>query len=162
MCALLIAGVAADQVSKTAAVRFLRHKASVVLVPGFLDLAYTENTGGVFGIGDEERPRSRRMNNWLIGIHAAGILMIAFFLPRIRGGSLNRAAAVSMILSGAAGNLTDRIRYGHVIDFIHLHAGGILNWPFLFNVADALICAGAAILAIGMIFRNDGKKTVTN
>jgi signal peptidase II len=157
LCLLLIAGVAADQVSKAAAARSHRVRTGLVLVPGIVDLAYTENTGAVFGLGDRDRPGSGRINSVLIALHAAGIVAIAWFLPRFRRGSRIRGAAVALILSGAAGNLIDRIRYGHVVDFIHLHAGRVLDWPFLFNVADAFICVGAAVLALDVVLRGEGK-----
>jgi signal peptidase II len=158
LCLLLIAGVVADQVTKRAAAESLRNTGKAVLVPGILDLSYTENTGVVFGIGDDPAVRSPWRNRLPAVITAAGMLALIFFLPLFRRGSMVREAAVFTILSGAAGNLIDRLRTGTVVDFIHLHAGGFLDWPFLFNVADVLICAGAAILAADILFGSRPKK----
>ena len=47
---------------------------------------------------------------------------------------------------GAIGNLIDPFVYGYVVDFIHIHAGNVLNWPFYFNVADACITVGMILL----------------
>ena len=56
----------------------------------------------------------------------------------------------ALLLAGILGNLTDRVRLGFVIDFIHLHAGQY-HWP-TFNVADASISFGALLLAYDLIF----------
>ena len=52
--------------------------------------------------------------------------------------------ALGLIISGAMGNVIDRIRYGYVVDFLDVHAAGF-HWP-AFNVADSCICVGAALL----------------
>ena len=62
------------------------------------------------------------------------------------------------MLSGIAGNLTDRARLGYVIDFIVVHAGS-WHWP-TFNVADASISIGALLLAYDLIFEK--KKTIAS
>jgi len=51
---------------------------------------------------------------------------------------------LALILGGAIGNLIDRLRYGHVVDFLDFHALG-WHWP-AFNVADSAITVGAALL----------------
>ena len=59
------------------------------------------------------------------------------------------------MLGGALGNLVDRIRYSHVIDFIHAHTkwgGRDHSWP-TFNVADIAICVGVGLMAIDMFAR---------
>ena len=53
---------------------------------------------------------------------------------------------LALILGGALGNLYDRLAYGHVVDFLDLHAAG-WHWP-AFNVADSAITVGAAILIV--------------
>ncbi len=63
--------------------------------------------------------------------------------------------ACALLLAGIAGNLTDRVRLGYVIDFIVLHAGSY-HWP-TFNVADAAICSGAVLLAIDLL--KEGRRT---
>lgn len=61
-----------------------------------------------------------------------------------------RAISVGLIVGGALGNVWDRLRFGAVIDFLDLHWGG-WHWP-AFNVADASISVGVALLLIDMIF----------
>ena len=55
-------------------------------------------------------------------------------------------AGLALILGGAVGNVIDRLRFGHVVDFMDLHAGG-WHWP-AFNVADSAITVGAALLIL--------------
>jgi signal peptidase II len=62
--------------------------------------------------------------------------------------------ACALLLAGIAGNLTDRVRLGHVIDFIEVHIGSF-QWP-TFNVADAAICVGAGLLALDLFL--EGKR----
>jgi signal peptidase II len=58
--------------------------------------------------------------------------------------------ACALLLAGILGNLTDRVRLGHVVDFIVLHAGDY-HWP-TFNIADASICIGALLLMLDLFF----------
>jgi signal peptidase II len=53
---------------------------------------------------------------------------------------------LALILGGALGNLIDRLRFGHVVDFLDFHAAG-WHWP-AFNVADSAITVGAALLIL--------------
>ncbi|MDQ6652232.1 MAG: signal peptidase II, partial [Acidobacteriota bacterium] len=63
--------------------------------------------------------------------------------------------ACALLLAGITGNLTDRVRMGHVIDFIVMHAGSY-HWP-TFNVADASITMGALLLAYDLVFEKKTK-----
>ena len=64
--------------------------------------------------------------------------------------------ACALLLAGILGNLTDRVRLGYVVDFIVMHAGDY-HWP-TFNIADASICIGAALLMLDLFF---GRKRQT-
>jgi signal peptidase II len=75
----------------------------------------------------------------------------------------NRAdvAALGLVLGGAAGNILDRVRFGHVVDFLDLHFGAFR--PFLvFNVADAAITIGVLILLGRALFTRPGKEPAEN
>lgn len=85
--------------------------------------------------------------------------MLAVWIWRIRNeGPALLGAALALVLGGALGNVIDRIRLGYVTDFIQVWFG---NWAFpSFNVADAAITVGAAILIFDSLFlsdSNDGK-----
>ncbi len=65
-------------------------------------------------------------------------------------------AGLTLILSGALGNLIDRLRLGHVVDFLDFHAMG-WHWP-AFNVADSAISIGAVILILDSFLHRDAKE----
>lgn len=68
--------------------------------------------------------------------------------------------ALMLILSGAIGNLSERIFRGYVIDFIHLHYYDRFSWP-IFNVADILITCGGILLAILMLRKKPERAAFT-
>jgi signal peptidase II len=117
---------------------------SIVLVPDYLELRYAENCGAAFGLLDES-PRWLRTGVFM----AAGSIAIAALLwmfARRRGGALF-AMAVPLVVSGAVGNMVDRVRLGYVVDFIYFHIHDRFEWP-TFNVADATITVGVALLLL--------------
>ena len=65
--------------------------------------------------------------------------------------------ACALLLAGIAGNVTDRVRFGYVIDFILLHYHN-WHWP-VFNVADVCICLGALLLALDAFFSAPGPES---
>lgn len=145
-----------DQASKAWAVRALRSGNEHSIINGYLDFIYTENRGIAFGQLQEGGSFGRWFFVALAGAAAVGVL--AYFLRTPRNDD-RLLGACALLLAGIAGNLTDRARFGYVIDFIVLHAGS-WHWP-TFNVADASITVGALLLAYDLIF--DGRrKTVTS
>jgi signal peptidase II len=141
-----------DQSSKAWAVRALRFGDERTLIRGFLDFVYTENRGIAFG----QLQESGSFGRWffvVLAIAAAAAVLVYFLrTPRNDDRVLGASA---LLLAGIAGNLTDRARLGHVIDFIVIHAGS-WHWP-TFNVADASISIGALLLAYDLVFA--GRKT---
>jgi signal peptidase II len=138
-----------DQVSKIWAVATRPCIEKVTLVSGVLDLSYAENPGIAFGQLQEGGAFWR----WFfvaLAIAAAIAVLVYFFRSTRNDGRILIACA--FLLAGIAGNLTDRARLGHVIDFILLHYRSF-QWP-VFNVADMSICAGAFLLIYDM-FRKD-------
>ncbi len=141
-----------DQMTKAWAVRALRHGRDVTVIPGALDLSYAENPGIAFGQLQEGGAWGR----WALAALAcaAGVAVLTYFFRTPRSDD-RILGACALLLAGIAGNLTDRVRLGHVIDFILLHAGDRFYWP-TFNVADASICVGASLFALDLIL--EGRK----
>lgn len=135
----------ADQASKAWALRTLRFNESKTLISGFLDLIYAENPGIAFG----QLQEGGSFGRWFFVVLAiaAGIAVLVYFFRTARNDD-RILGTCALLLAGIAGNLTDRVRLGHVIDFILLHYRSF-QWP-VFNVADMSICAGAFLLIYDM------------
>lgn len=133
--------VVLDQLTKQWIVAsFVEHE-SVAVLPVF-DLTRLHNTGAAFSLLADQPGWQR----WFFsGIAAVVAVVLTTFLWRIeRGAPRALLASYSLILAGALGNLIDRLRYGHVVDFVHLHWQG---WYYpAFNVADSAITIGALLL----------------
>jgi signal peptidase II len=120
---------------------------AVVLVPGWLELRYAENCGAAFGMLDQ----SPRWVRGAIFFTAASVAIVALIWMFIQGnGGPMFAWSVPLIVSGALGNLVDRVRLGYVVDFIrffHVFDGGPWEYP-TFNIADSTITVGVILLFI--------------
>jgi signal peptidase II len=141
----------ADQASKAWAVRRLRNGEVVKVFDGVVHFAYAENPGIAFGRFQEGGEFGRWMLAALAGLAIVGLLAYFFRTKRADDRILG---ALALLLAGVAGNLCDRIRLGHVIDFVEVYIGSY-PWP-TFNVADAAICTGAALLALDLLL--EGRK----
>ena len=128
-----------DRASKHLAVEFLTAAGSFPLIENFFHLTLVANTGGAFGIF-----RSIPWFFTLIAILAV-IIICVVLVVRYKKLVLSEKYALVFILAGIMGNLTDRLLFGHVIDFIDFRV-----WP-VFNIADCFITAGTVILIIRMI-----------
>jgi signal peptidase II len=105
----------------------------------FFDLVMVWNRGISYGMFQQENEFGR----WaLVAISIAASIGIGAWM--LRAESRRLAFALALLLGGALGNLVDRIVYGAVADFIHLHWG---DWSwYVFNIADAAIVAGVVLL----------------
>jgi signal peptidase II len=132
--------VALDQVSKVLAVRLVlpAGQDGIHVAGGVIFLRYLENTGVAFGLLQGQGPLLTGLALLIVGILIVYYRYLPHQTPELR-------LSLGLILGGAAGNLVDRLRLGHVIDFIDL-----TYWP-VFNIADASICAGAVILALSIL-----------
>ena len=133
----------ADQFSKyMVMVPFdLKARGQIEILP-FFNLTWVENYGVSMGFltADTE------LGQWLL-IALTGAISIAVLIWLWREKNRQDVLALGLILGGALGNIVDRVRFGHVVDFADLHFGDIR--PFLvFNVADAAITIGVVILLL--------------
>jgi signal peptidase II len=145
-----------DQSSKAWAIRRVRFE-DITVIRGMLSFVYAENPGIAFGQLQEGGAFGRWFFVVLAALAAVAVLFYFFRTPRNDDLILG---ACALLLAGIAGNLTDRVRLGFVVDFILLHAGQY-HWP-TFNVADASITVGALLLAYDLVFANRKTKEVAD
>lgn len=144
--------VVADRVSKWAVLeRFVPGER--VEVTGFFNLLLVFNRGAAFSFLAEA-------SGWQTGLFAAIAILAALIVTVLILRSPARrllCIGLALILGGALGNLVDRLLYGHVVDFVDLHAFG-WHWP-AFNVADSGITVGAGLVILeGFLHRDAGRK----
>lgn len=145
---LSLAVVFADRVSKILLDRMTQPGFLRPIIPGFLNLVHARNRGVAFSIfADSDSPWLRV---GLIVLSLAAVALFAWLLATGRAGTGAMRWGFALVLAGAAGNLTDRILYGSVLDFADVYAGQ-WHWP-AFNVADSAITIGAALIFWEMIF----------
>jgi signal peptidase II len=156
---VLLAGGASDQFSKKWAAEKLKYQETRRLIPHVIELSYTENRGMVFGINN--RQDNHFSKNILLVVRILLSIGLTVFIVYHRSNPFIFHFPFLLILSGAIGNVIDSLRFGHVVDFIHMHLGKLLDWPFLFNLADAYVCIGMGILLLQSFLGGKDKKKVT-
>ncbi len=149
-----------DQVTKILAHAFLPGRDAVVVIPGFMNLAYSRNPGGLFGLFGTWGVAWR--TTLLTVLPVAAVILIGLFLARTREQDRRTLSGLAMILGGATGNLIDRVFRGEVVDFLDVYAPGqalagwfvkqfgTAHWP-TFNIADSAIVLGAGLLVLDIL-----------
>ncbi|TPE59105.1 signal peptidase II [Sandaracinobacter neustonicus] len=127
----------------------LQERITIPVLP-FFSLTWVENRGVSMGMMTADTEVGRWL---LVGLTALIATVVALWIRRER--HWPESVALGLILGGALGNIVDRVRFGYVVDFVHLHWG---PWSFyVFNVADAAITIGVLILLFrALIGRSDG------
>lgn len=151
---LVVLCTSCDLSTKLLASRHLQYAAPIPIIQNWLELRYTENEAIAFSMLHSVRPDVRK---WII--YPLTLMALAFLITLIwqmRHDSVWWLAALMLILSGAIGNLSERVIRGYVIDFIRLHYYDAWSWP-IFNVADILITCGGILLAIRMFSKSPQK-----
>jgi signal peptidase II len=138
--ALLVIGL--DQLTKRLVLSFLCYSQEKVVIEGFFKLVLWGNTGAAWSLF--------RGNNLLLAAVAI-VALVVLFLSRhhFDARSWLGQIAFGLICGGIVGNLIDRLRVHHVIDFLYFYlqrGSGEIGFP-AFNVADSAICTG-----VGLIF----------
>ena len=132
-----------DQGTKFWALASLKPIHNMTLVEDFMDLTFVENRGVAFGMFSGQR--------WFIllltGIIAAGLIWFYKAMPKKKEYFPLRVSLV-MVLSGAIGNIIDRLFRGYVVDFFEFT---FFEWP-VFNVADIYVVVGVILLALMILF----------
>jgi signal peptidase II len=121
-----------------------------------LALILARNRGGAWGLLQSTSENVRRPFFLLVSVAAIAFIMTLYRRLQPRQRALRWG--LPLVLGGALGNVFDRIRYGHVIDFIDAHVGEH-HWP-TFNVADIAICVGVGLMAVDMFTSKRGRDVV--
>lgn len=139
---ILAAGVALDLGTKLWVMQALPLGGQVPVIDGVFNLVHIHNRGAAFGLLSHLSADFA----WLffVGTTSLVLLVVGYLWFRLPEDELLAATGYSLILTGALGNLIDRVRLGEVIDFLDFYLGRH-HWP-AFNVADSLVCLGAAVL----------------
>jgi signal peptidase II len=126
-----------DQGTKALIVLHIPFQESLPVIPGFFNLTHFYNTGAAFGMLHDS-------NLFFIFVSIAAFLALVIFKHHFTG-RLMQIGWV-LLLSGILGNLTDRLRVGHVVDFLDVQFRSA-HWP-AFNVADSCICIAAGLFLL--------------
>ncbi len=135
--------VAADYFSKLWMVNNLKGKEDIVWIKNVFELQYLENTGAAFSsfLGKQ---------GFLITISSLIFLVVLWKFIQIPEGKRYGFMRFSfaLLMSGAIGNLIDRVKQGYVVDFFYFMP---INFP-RFNVADCYVCVAMGLIVIFLIF----------
>ena len=139
---LAAAIIAADQLTKWLVLGYFDNRHPREELTGFLNLVLVFNKGAAFSLFAQAPGWQTPM---LVGFALIASVIVSVLILRHPEKRL-QCLGLALILGGALGNLIDRLRFGHVVDFLDFHALG-WHWP-AFNVADSAICVGAVILIL--------------
>ena len=154
---ILATGLPLDQITKILVMLKMPLGSQVSLIPGLLNLVHIHNKGAAFGLLSGWSAAYA----WLFFVATTGLVLgvLGYLLWRLPDDHWPAALGYSLILTGALGNLIDRVRLGEVVDFIDVYWGRY-HWP-AFNVADSLVCVGTAIL-VWVIIRDEKTADASN
>src|SRR5580704_13145844 len=127
----------------------------IQVIPGFLRLTHTENTGAAFSLfADSTAP----WKTWLlIAFSVVALLVVSILLWKNQHAHIITGIGLSLIMGGALGNLWDRVARGRVVDFLLVYFRRY-QWP-VFNLADSAIVVGAGLLVLEILFVKSAKVT---
>jgi signal peptidase II len=146
---LFVIALGLDQATKIWARSELKPRGydrAVVVVPGYFDLRYSENTGSAFGLF-RGTPGARF---FLFGVGILCLGVVGAWLYKIPDSASWLGAKLGLLAGGAVGNIADRALFGRVTDFIVWKIttqSRVYEWP-TFNIADAALVVGVALLLV--------------
>ena len=135
--------IALDQLTKHIALAMLQPYAPQPVIPGVLNWTLAFNEGAAFSFLHDAGGWQR----WLFSVLAIVVCaVLVIWLRRIGREEWRTALPLALVIGGALGNLVDRVRLGHVTDFIEVYYRS-WSWP-AFNLADSAISVGAVLLIV--------------
>ena len=145
--ALTLVLIVLDQASKWLAVAKLQFEQPVAFIEGFWNWTLTHNRGAAFSFLAD----AGGWQHWFfIALACLGSAGLALALRHTARADWRTALPYAMVISGALGNVIDRLRFGYVVDFVQWYWRDF-HWP-VFNLADSCIVVGASLLVIAGLF----------
>ncbi len=156
--------VVLDQITKALIVHYIPMGSIRPVLPGYFDLVHFRNSGAAFGLWADWASPAREIFFFAVSLVALALFLYHFYETTTTRKSL--LVSLVLILSGALGNVIDRITRGNVVDFLSFHWQNQvsqfsvfgkhyfidLNWP-AFNVADSAITVGVFLLLWTTLFK---------
>ena len=140
-----VAGLAADLWTKAYAFAVLGpDDRRYEFIPGWLHFQLQRNHGAVFGLGEGMRA--------LFVTVSVGAIFFLTYLFANSGKRRFYQVILGMLLAGVVGNMYDRIHFGYVRDMIHIFPRWPSFFPWIFNVADSLLCTGVFLMVLYSFF----------
>ena len=138
-----------DRITKIWANQWLINEGSIEFIKGFLGFTYVENRGVAFGM------LADKLYIMLPVTIIVAVILIAVYMKN-RGESKLFDISLLLVITGAIGNIADKIIRGFVVDFIEFK---FMDFP-VFNLADIYVCVGAMLLVIYVLFgeKNENSK----
>lgn len=150
-----IIAVILDQATKMLVLAQVAKGETIPVIPGFFNIVHVWNRGAAFGF------LSNADFDWQPVFFSMAVIVALLLLWRMAAGEFNsstwRGVSLGLIAGGAVGNLIDRLRFGHVVDFLDVVLVNY-HWP-AFNIADAAISIGTVILLYILLFKNKAHTT---
>ena len=137
-----------DQLTKSLVLAHISTDELIPVIPGFFNLVQVHNTGAAFGM-------LRDNNLFFVILSFSALIILAILAWKGVFQDWTSRWAGALLVAGVAGNLTDRILHGHVVDFLDVILPWYGRWP-AFNVADSCICVAAGLFILGSFL--DGKQ----
>jgi signal peptidase II len=119
------------------------------VIPGWIEIELTANQGAVFGLG-------QGMRAVFVGVSLGAILFLSYLFAT-SGRRRAYQIVLGMLLAGVLGNMYDRITLGYVRDMIHALPRWPHFFPWIFNVADMMLCVGVGLMIVGSLIPTQWK-----
>jgi len=156
--AIVVVVLVLDQLAKAAMAATLMLGQPRSVIPGFFDLTRIHNTGTAFGLFNAfDFPFKTAL---LVVVGVAALAGLGYYLATLPFDQRLSRLGLAMVLGGAIGNLIDRVRLGYVLDFFDFYWAGWHFWAF--NVADASITVGVALMLLDMILPRRAPRHATD
>ncbi len=151
---ITVVGLIADQATKLYVHKVMSLYQTIPVIDGLFNIFYIRNKGAAFSFLSNATWRIP----FFITVSLVASIAIIVGIQKLREDQKLAQISMSMIFTGAVGNLIDRVRMGEVIDFLDVY-WKTHHWP-AFNVADSLICVGVVLLALDMFREEKRQKLV--